>query len=185
MARPTAPKGQRLFLALWPEPGTARRLHGLLPVDRAPAVRVTPLQNLHLTLLFLGNVDATGRDCLLQRTEGLDARAFELRFERLRGSRRHGIYWVVPDHAPERLLALVEDLRGAARDCGIAVEARPFRAHVTLARRAQALAPRRLSAPLVWAPNSFRLVESRLTHEGASYRRVAEWALSGASTTVK
>ncbi|MES2153413.1 MAG: 2'-5' RNA ligase family protein [Pseudomonadota bacterium] len=98
---------------------------------------------------------------------------FELRFGRA-ALWPHGVAVLEPNHAPARLLALHAALAAALSEQGVATDARPYRPHVTLARRAAgALAPE--PAPLLrWRIGGYALMESTLGADGA-YRVVQRY----------
>lgn len=125
----------RLFLALWPGATVRDRLVAL--ADRwpwPPQARRTAPDKLHLTLHFLGNVPAE-RLPDLQRGLAAEWRGCELVLDR-------GTVWPggiavleasrVPAELAGLHAALAQDLRGL----GLPVESRPYRPHVTLARKA-------------------------------------------------
>ena len=62
---------------------------------------------------------------------------------------------------PDGLLALQQRLGAALRALGLPTETRPYRPHVTLARKAAGAALRCEPAPLRWRVRSHALVESR------------------------
>ena len=80
---------------------------------------------------------------------------------------------------PGPLAALVQSLRSELLLRGFTLEARPFRPHVTLARRvvrAQlSAAGQPLQRPLRWRAHAFALVQSVTEREGARYVELASW----------
>lgn len=130
-----APSKLRLFLALWPDDGTRRGVALWQQSWSWPshAALVQP-QRLHLTLHFLGDVPA-------DRLAGLKG---ELRvpFEPLAlylGQGEvwpHGVAVLRPDNTPTELARLHGALADALVAAGLAVDARTYCPHVTLARRA-------------------------------------------------
>ena len=114
---------------------------------------------LHLTLHFIGLV---ARERVDDIAPGLAVAtgAFELRFGRpeLWPS---GIAVLRPFACPDPLLALHQRLGDALRALGLPTEARPYRPHVTFARKAAGAALRFEPAALRWRVRSHALVESR------------------------
>ncbi|ODV11299.1 MAG: 2'-5' RNA ligase [Rubrivivax sp. SCN 70-15] len=147
----------RLFLALWPGP----RLRETLAACRdltpwPPGAAPTATDKLHLTLHFIGSVPAA-RLAEVAAALQVPAPAFELRLE-LAECWRGGLAVLRPRTVPARLQQLHADLAAALRRLGLPVDARPFRPHVTLARRAaQPPAP---AEPLRWRVGGYVLVES-------------------------
>ncbi|TDJ16018.1 MAG: RNA 2',3'-cyclic phosphodiesterase [Gammaproteobacteria bacterium] len=132
----TAAARQRLFFALWPDEDTQAALAGLAKA-RLPAAggRLISAHNLHLTLVFLGSLDAGSRACAERAAASLRAPAFELEFRRLGYWPRPRLLWSAPERTPEGLTMLESMLRKALAACGHEPESRPFQAHITLARK--------------------------------------------------
>ena len=150
----------RLFLALWPDPALRHQLReardawhwprGATPVDAG---------KLHLTLHFLGEVP-TGR-----LPELLDGFAVPFEPFRLELGRPvlwpHGIAVLEPLAEPPGLLALHARLSETLLALGLQPEARAYRPHVTMARRAGSVAAPEPSPAIAWDIASYALVESR------------------------
>jgi 2'-5' RNA ligase len=174
-----APEPQRLFFALWPEPELAGRLHALAGQTLRPGDgRPIAAENIHLTLVFLGAVDAAFRDCAERTAAAVRAGAFTLTLEQIGCWSRTGILWAGPARVPEPLSLLVRELTAGLVNCGYAPEKRSYAAHVTLARKVRRCPPPAPIAPLAWEARRFCLMRSRLDAQGAHYERVREWGLS-------
>ena len=171
---------QRLFFALWPDPGLqrelARRAAEALGHRRA---RPTPAANLHVTLAFLGEVDAAARACAEAAAGRVTAAPFTVSLDRLGYWGRRGLLWAGPSQPPPAMAGLAADLGEAlAADCGFERERRPFQAHITLARKVPKMPGRLAMAPLEWPVARFVLVASELGPGGATYTIVGEWPLT-------
>ncbi len=174
----TAAARQRLFFALWPDDDTRGALAGLarsrLPPGRGRPVAV---ENLHITLVFLGSVDSGFRACAEKAAERLSAPAFALEFRRIGYWPRSRLLCAAPDRTPDALSGLVSTLNGALIRCGQQPESRPFRAHVTLARKLREPVNETTHAPICWRVTEFHLLESETLPQGARYRRLHSWPL--------
>jgi len=170
---------KRLFFALWPDATLQGSLHRLaersLPAGEG---RRTPSANIHLTLAFLGSVTRESQDCHAQAAEGVRVGPFSLVLDALGCFRRSGIFWVGTEQAPEGLLALVRAMNTALRACGHEPDTRPFRAHMTLARRLRRCPHPMPMTPIEWAVRDFVLVESRTGPRGAEYEILRRWRLA-------
>lgn len=167
---------ERLFLALWPDTAVRTALAPLAISVIAHAGRAVPPENLHLTLVFLGAVDAARRACVEHACARVRADAFELTLAEVR-AHRSGIVWAAPVDTPEALRELVDQLRTTLGQCGLVPEARRFRAHVTLARDVRRpILPRQFS-PILWNVREFGLGSSRLGRGGSSYTVERRWPL--------
>lgn len=156
----------RLFIALWPEPDLARALHtqcGVCATD--PGARVVALHKVHMTLHFLGPVPRQRLPALASALQ-VPFDPFELRFSHCEAW-PHGLRVAVPDTAAAALLRLHAALGQALQGLGLPVEERPFRPHLTLARRATAPLPSPEGPSLHWPVNGYVLVESQVARGGA------------------
>ena len=127
----------RLFIGLWPDDATRRRIASRQAAcDWPAAARPVPAGQLHLTLHFLGPVERSRIAGLLRAIVDLPAPPFDLHL----GSAvvwSNGVAVLEPCvEPPLGLIALQARLGALLRQLGLPVEARPFRPHVTLARRA-------------------------------------------------
>jgi len=172
---------QRLFLALWPDEGVRTRLaqvrdlvaahHHGKPVDA---------QNLHITLAFLGSVDAERQRCAEAAAAAVAVPSFTLILDCLGHWPRPKVSWVGSASTPDAMNELMAYLRRTLTRCGFELDNRPFRPHVTLLRKAHGKAgfPPLLAPPVEWPVTQIHLVAS-LTHpEGAEYRIVGTWPLA-------
>ncbi len=138
--------------------------------------RVMRRDNLHLTLVFLGNI-ARDRMPLLESIAGLQQRAgFDLQFGVINYWRHNRIVWAGPHSMPEPLDELVAALEDALRQAQFAFDPRPYVPHMTLIRdaRAPAMLP---SLEFIWPVRDFALVESAPGAHGHEYRALAQWPL--------
>ena len=95
-------------------------------------------QGLHVTLVFLGEVDDTAIPTLLDtaRQAAAGHGVFPLQTTRLGGFPKSGaarVLWLGLEAQP-RLRALVEALRRGLQASGVSFDAKPFQAHLTVAR---------------------------------------------------
>lgn len=174
----TATARERLFFALWPDDDARKALARLARARLAAANgRVVAASNLHLTLEFLGSVDAGTRACAERAAQSLSAPAFELEFQRLGYWSRPRVLWSAPETTPDALTGLVSMLREALSACGHQPESRPFHAHVTLARKVRGPVNETTHAPVRWRVSDFHLMASETLARGARYRSLARWPL--------
>jgi 2'-5' RNA ligase len=168
----------RLFFAFWPDDQLAGRLGRIAGwcVHDAGGRKV-PTRNLHLTLLFLGEVTATQQEALEETASRLAIPPLTLTLGQVEFWPRAKILCLTGDDDPPDpgLLELVDTLRRSAKIQGLRVEDRPYRPHVTLARKVSRLAePPRLE-PVTWALEGLCLVESVPERGRYRYRVLREW----------
>lgn len=89
-------------------------------------------ENLHLTLVFLGEVPDGRAPAITAAMEGVPARPFTLQFA---GAGRFGDTWWAGIAESEPLNRLQHALAAALRAAGFAIESRSFQPHLTLARQ--------------------------------------------------
>jgi 2'-5' RNA ligase len=173
------PETQRLFFALWPPAELSRELYQLAgsALRGGTGRRVAP-ENIHLTLAFLGSVDASFRVCAEQAAAAIRATPFTLILEQMGNWSKSGILWVGPNQTPPPLLHLVQELDAGLAGCGHEVEQRPYAAHLTLARKAQPRQDNHSIEPRAWEINRFHLVQSRTHADGARYEILRSWSFN-------
>jgi 2'-5' RNA ligase len=161
----------RAFVAVTPaEPVLAELAEAVAPLQAAhPGLRWTPPAQWHLTLAFLGEVD---EGVLPELTERL-----------ARAARRHPpvplslgaggrfgdrVLWIRVGGSVDALRRLAASVAAAARRGGIAVDDRPYRPHLTLARTRPGTDLRPAVEALrgfegsPWTADALHLVRSRL-----------------------
>ena len=175
----------RCFLAWTPAPPELDALEALrerLRAERdAPGYRWTPRDQLHVTLRFLGEIDAAQRDAIAAALAPLarSRRAFDACVAgwQYLPNRKAPRVLVLRIESRGLLEALAAELESAARDAGLAPERRPFLAHLTLARISFL---EELPGPFVAPPEPVELridhvalVQSNLAGEGERYATLA------------
>ena len=158
----------RLFVALWPDDAIglelARRRDAWSWPRSASPVKT---DRLHVTLHFLGDVK---RELIAELSDALAVPfapfALELGQAKLWP---HGIAVLDPVVVPAALMHLHARLEKALAGSGIATDARAYRPHVTLARRAGGTMPPADAAPLRWQVGGYRLMESRPGADGGYF----------------
>lgn len=186
----------RLFIAL-PIPASQRQALAALARRLPPPAPQTRLafcsaDTLHLTLAFLGDTDASALPAL---KEGLSILAaslsgFPLLPTRLGGfpdAEKAKIVWLGYAQSHE-LEALAAGVGRVVDGLGLARDAKPFKAHLTLARvKGGALSCKDVlalttqeTASLGFRAERFTLFRSRLGPGGARHESLAEFPLRGA-----
>jgi 2'-5' RNA ligase len=171
---------RRLFFAVWPGPDA-------LVAATVAVCRLVPpgtgrpqrSDQLHLTLEFLGDVPEPRLGSVLEAGAEVagSAAPFDLVLDRLEHWRRPQVLCLTASVVPQPLQALVGLLRLALSDRGFVPERRPFRAHLTLARKVRLPPAAGPVEPLRWAAHDYSLVESITGREGSRYERLATWPM--------
>jgi RNA 2',3'-cyclic 3'-phosphodiesterase len=178
-----AERSQRLFFALWPDKESRRALGAVTArAVRRCGGRPVPVASLHVTLTFLGGVPHS-QLAQLQRIAREQATACAqdvplcLTFERLVHWPRQQILCVPATENAGGAHALAAALSEATAAAGFRPDLKPFRAHVTVARKVARLARAPALRPVVWRFAAFALVESRTEESGAVYSVVESYSL--------
>jgi 2'-5' RNA ligase len=163
----------RLFVALWPGEAFRRALRAWCgPVGGGGGCRPVAAGRWHLTLHFLGDVPRE-RVPELRRELRVPWRAFRLFFSHCERW-PHGLLVLPPDAPPPAMTHLHEALREALQRAALPTEARPFRPHLTLARRHAGALPQPAVAALAWDVDACALVASAAP-QGGGYAVLESW----------
>lgn len=134
--------------------------------------------NLHATLVFLGSVGEADMPAVMAAAEGLAAVPFEILFDRVEHWPRPQVLVTVASSPPQVAAALAGDLGARLARNGLKIEPRPWRPHVTLARKVTRPAAGLALGPVRWAVNELSLIESRSDPAGVRYVVVRSWPLA-------
>jgi 2'-5' RNA ligase len=179
----------RLFTGISLSAEVSSRLEGVIAeLQRAARANWAPVENLHITLKFIGSWPEERLGELQEGLRGVNGAGFRVRVSQLG-------YFPNPHH-PHSLFAGVQagpELAGlaaavdrAAAAIGIKAEERPYRPHVTLARIKDASQVRGLRARVAemddfefggFDGRSFHLYESRTGPRGSVYTKLATYDL--------
>ncbi len=170
---------RRVFFALWPD---ARARAGLgqaaLRMHRVLHGQRTRDDSIHLTLAFVGAVDAQNLARLLLPPAEVFTPGFLLTLDDWGCWARNGIGWAAPSQIPQALRKLAENLDGWLRGAGFDLEQRPFKPHVTLVRKTQCVPLPDSMAPVAWQVEAFALIRSHVVPGGARYETLRAWPLA-------
>jgi 2'-5' RNA ligase len=166
----------RLFFALWPDPALRQALRAR--IDRVAASfdgKPQRPEQWHVTLEFLGQVPHERQILLRAAADRVRRSPVAIEFDRVEHWRKPQVVCLVASRVPVGLAALVTQLRAELAQEGFAVEARPFRAHVTLARKVRSAADSLLDPPFLWRTDGFALVRSVTDPAGSRYELLHWW----------
>jgi 2'-5' RNA ligase len=174
----------RLFFALQP---TAKQSAALLArtapvVEKLQGQRVPP-ENLHATLCFVGAVAEEKLAELRAAAATVRAAALKLRFEQLEFWDKPRVLCATGSKESEAAHELARRLGEAAVAAGFAPDLKPFRAHLTLARKVKAAEAAKIEWPRPFSPSMtvrcdrFVLMQSRREESGSIYSALDSWAL--------
>lgn len=176
----------RCFFALeLPEPLKTSLSQRLKEFSAIPGVNWTRPENLHLTMLFLGDVEVG----LISQLKGLQADIAEAwkavnlsaRGIELFPARDPRLAWVSLKAEDKAVFNLHKELLGRVKALDIEVDARPLKLHVTLGRIKRQMAPH-LERSVLGSPvdtelfkyDRFSLYRSQLRPEGPVYNIIEQ-----------
>jgi len=126
----------RSFLALAPDAATRKQLASVPSLD---GVQPTHIDDLHLTLAFIGSISDAQRQVLADALPALATLAKQIPpleptgFETWPTPEKPRV-WVAAYALPDALRELVAQVHTVLTGADLPVDARPFRPHITLAR---------------------------------------------------
>ena len=165
---------KRLFFALWPEVKVRQDCVTILQNIGNKDVKPVCPDDIHVTLLFLGNIASDKESILKQEAKVISVPKLTLCFNQLSFWEKPGILCLTATELNQELMVLVDDLATLAGKLDIAIDKRPFVPHVTLFKKA--LAPTVLAfEPIIWQAEAFCLVESLPLDQGVKYRVIEQW----------
>lgn len=168
----------RYFFALWPDDKVRRRLETIskqLPDDCGRRVMI---DNLHITLIFLGNVGDAVMEGMRRDVDDIKGRPFSLTLDRCGWWKRPQVIWLGTDTIAEDLVELVARLKDIAAGHGLGTDSRPYAPHLTLVRKARRPLTGFSYVPVHWEIRDFCLVQSITHATGVEYRVVQNWPLT-------
>jgi RNA 2',3'-cyclic 3'-phosphodiesterase len=178
----------RLFFALRPAPAQNAALVESVAqqVTSLRAQRVPP-ENLHATLCFIGAVPVENLEHLQGAAARVRARPAALRFDSLEFWQEPKVLCATVSEEAEAASAreLAAALATVCVAAGFTPDVKPFRAHLTLARKVDAAQaamcawPQPLASPLLVHGDHFFLMRSDRGESGSIYSVVASWPLDG------
>lgn len=176
----------RLFFALWPNDALREQIwrvsrRGVTACEGRPVIR----DNLHMTLAFLGSVNAELLPRIRAAAADIQMPGFEFRLDEMGYWVRPRALVIQPASFPAALPALVQALwqaLGPLQLTGKPGAAGAYRPHVTIARKAVCPAELVLETPVHWVVRDFCLVSSVTDPAGARYEPLARYHLLQADT---
>lgn len=169
---------RRLFFALWPSDALRAQLTAATRplVERSEGRRIPP-ENFHITLAFLGSVDATRVPAVTAAAAATEGAPLDLSIERAEVWHA-GILCLTPAPTPA-LSDFADRLRINLLAKQVGPSRQEFRPHVTIARDWRERSVEGSIGPFEWRAGEFVLVESEPARDGSSYRIVGRWPLIG------
>lgn len=173
----------RLFIGL-ALPYPIRKQLASLP-DKPEGAKSSPAENLHITLVFIGESERDRIDGICAAMRNVRAESFPLALRGL-GRFDNRVLWTAVTSHPQ-LYALEDKITDALKSIGVDFDHRPFRPHITIARLRSSTsedavsdyidAHSKLKSP-TFIMDKFYLYEAVSTPEGSRYIQLETFALT-------
>ncbi len=171
-------KTARLFFAIQPSHKIQQALGNIAKNQALKwGGRYTRPENIHLTLLFLGNTDIDKIDVLNTAVSNIKTETFDLIIHEARFWKRNRIICAHADNYPPALFTLVDAIKNAVRNAGLEFDDRTFKPHITLVRKAARYIPADFQKPFKWHVEEWLLMQSKQTDRGVRYDILGRWPL--------
>ncbi|MEA1888696.1 MAG: RNA 2',3'-cyclic phosphodiesterase [Pseudomonadota bacterium] len=173
-----ADSGRRLFLACWPDQSLQELLYDLAErLQLKHGGRRTERENIHLTLVFLGQVQQQKEQQLRQRLRLLDIKQFDLELDHAGSFTHCRINWIGPSIVPQGLKELHSILKRISQKLGFHAEERFYQPHISLLKGSHSETGHTIK-PVQWKVNRYCLLESRQKKGRLEYKVIEEFPLT-------
>jgi len=165
---------KRLFLALWPNYAIRNQIDKIIQSINFAGLKKVKFNNLHVTLVFLGKVDADTELIIRQRMGNIHTQDFTIRFDQFAFWKKPKVLCLTAQQCDLQLFILVEAIKRELEQCGVVCEERPYKPHITLGRKVAEQLDIDISV-IDWQAHSFCLVESLSSIGGVQYKVLQRW----------
>jgi 2'-5' RNA ligase len=181
------PATARVFFALWPPVALAEQLAATARTAAGQfGGRPTRQETIHLTLAFLGEVDASRLPEIVRIARRIEAADFDLQIDHLAFWAHKRLLWAGCSAVPPALRQLVEDLQRNLAQAAYppATGGHGFTPHLSLVRRVPVASAPPAVYPLAtltmpdWPCRGFVLVRSQGSSLGSDYLIIDEFPLA-------
>ncbi len=169
----------RIFFALWPDDATRKQIVESFKqssIDKKQG-RIVSVDNLHITLHFIGNVNQLKMDCLHRAAQTVKADRFNIELDHYGYFNKPKVLWMGLKHTPRVLETLHQTLGTSLAKCEFEVELRPYAPHMTLMRKLPKPEAFEKFKPIGWQVKEFVLVKSFSIEGGVRYEVRERYAL--------
>ncbi|MBT8128648.1 MAG: RNA 2',3'-cyclic phosphodiesterase [Gammaproteobacteria bacterium] len=175
-------KQRRLFLALWPDDISRKKLAAvqkrMAGNERLKTAKAVVAANLHITIHFLGLVADDVQAQLQSLLSEVEAESSMLIIDRWGYFPRAKVVWLGAQTAPAAVNELVAQTQACIQSCIEGYDQKRFVPHITVFRKARHPLEVDDFDPIEWHIDRFALVESVTHPQGPEYTVLKEWMLS-------
>lgn len=177
---PSKTKTARVFFAIKPDDAALKQLSHLAKrLASSNGGQNTKQANIHLTLLFIGEIAIDRLDALRAAAKCVTATTFNLSFDEIHHWKRNQIVYASMSKCAPELLALADNLRYSLSASGFSFDSRIYKPHITLVRKVKSvqMLPD-LVVPVSWCIADWLLIQSKQTAHGLKYTSLDRWTLN-------
>jgi 2'-5' RNA ligase len=165
----------RYFFALWPDQAIRKKIINYRLIS-APAGKLIPEKNFHITLLFMGKLNINQVQKIIFETTNMKLPGFSIQLNQSGYFSKSKVNWLSLKSVPDALVRLHYALSACAQKSRVPLEKRQYTPHLTLARKSLPTI-KLVFAPIDWNINHFVLIESTDTPQGVHYQIIKDFPL--------
>lgn len=170
---------RRLFFASWPDSTTRDAVHhATRAAVGLSGGRPVATTNLHLTLAFLGSVGADRHEAVCAVAGGIALPGFEIVFDQVEVWPRPRVVVATASDPPVAAATLAARLWAGLAPLRFEPDLRPYRPHLTLARKVSRPKAALIMKPVPWPVRELALVETVTDPAGPRYTVLERWPLA-------
>ena len=168
----------RTFLSLAPDAHTAIAIEKWCSLCWPALSRKVPMQNYHVTVAFLGDINNDQLILLREMLDQLEHSAFELVFNEVKYWPDSTLLWLGADTVPDDALQLADKCKNIANRAGVRTGSRRYEPHLTLARKTESPPGVPLIDPqFPMKFESVQLMQSIRERSGVRYIELDSWPM--------
>jgi 2'-5' RNA ligase len=168
----------RVFFAIKPDDTALIKLNNIAK-QLASKSGGYPIRSdkIHLTLLFVGNVNLEQLPRLRSVTNRISANSFKFSIAGIKYWKRNHIIFAATNQTNPELLALIKALQQTLSDNGFSFDQQSVTPHITLVRKASNPVLPQLAEPISWSVQEWLLIQSKQTNQRIDYISLDRWSL--------
>ncbi|MDX1811704.1 MAG: RNA 2',3'-cyclic phosphodiesterase [Gammaproteobacteria bacterium] len=168
----------RIFFSVTPDDDALSRIVKLQKEYSDSKCRLIPPDNIHITLLFIGNVDPQLLDCIKSSADKVLQHSFKLKLNYVSQFKRSGILWLGNKEDNENITELYDTLYANVSNCSVTLEKRRFKPHLTLARKFYSHVSQNDIPPITTRVSQFHLMQTIPYNNSVKYQIIKTWHLN-------
>lgn len=168
---------QRLFFALLPDTAAINEIVAIQQQLPANKLRLYSVENLHQTLVFLGEFAEPQLMDLISVCNTVEVSPISMKFSTITYWPQPKILCLLADNVSPALSELITALQEIVSQFDVPADNRPYRPHITLARKASEAVQLDIK-PIIFTAHEFVLMQSVSSENGPLYQPLYRWPLT-------